>query len=65
MDSILAEFDVNVCRPWDLNERSGGEGSGFVIDWVNLYGFLTRLEARLCTSRAYSVLHVDSPIRPI
>lgn len=41
MDAILAEFDVNVCWPWDLNE-----GSGFVVDWGSLYDFLTRLEDR-------------------
>lgn len=46
MDSSLAEFDVNVCWPWDLNEGSGSEGSGFVVDWGSLYDFLTRLEDR-------------------
>ena len=51
MDSSLAEFDVNVCWPWDLSEGSGSEGSGsegsgFVVDWGSLYDFLTRLEDR-------------------
>ena len=41
MHSSLAEFDVNVCWPWDLKE-----GSGFVVDWGSLYDFLTRLEDR-------------------
>ena len=41
MDSSLAEFDVNVCRPWDLKE-----GPGFVVDWGRRYDFLTRLEDR-------------------
>ena len=46
MDSILAEFDVNVCWPWDLDEGPGKESSGFVVDWGSLYDFLTRLEDR-------------------
>ena len=41
MDASLAEFDVNVCWPWDLKE-----GPGFVVDWGSLYDFLTRLEDR-------------------
>ena len=41
MDCSLAEFDVNVCWPGDLNK-----GSGFVVDWGSLYDFLTRLEDR-------------------
>ena len=46
MDSSLAEFDVNVCWPWDLDDGPGSEGSGFVVDWGSLYDFLTRLEDR-------------------
>ena len=46
MDCSLAQFDVNVCWPWDLDEGSGSEGSGFVVDWGSLYDFLTRLEDR-------------------
>ena len=44
MDSSLAEFDVNVCWPWDVHEGPGKESSGFVVDWGSLYHFLTRLE---------------------
>ena len=46
MDCSFAQFDVNVCWPWDLDEGSGSEGSGFVVDWGSLYDFLTRLEDR-------------------
>ena len=46
MDCSFAQFDVNVCWPWDLDEGSGDEGSGFVVDWGSLYEFLTRLEDR-------------------
>ena len=46
MDCSFAQFDVNVCWPWDLDEGSGNEGSGFVVDWGSLYEFLTRLEDR-------------------
>ena len=45
MDSSLAEFDVNVCWPGDLDAGPGSEGTGFVVDWGSLYDFLTRLEA--------------------
>ena len=46
MDSSLAEFDVNVCWPGDLDAGPGSEGTGFVVDWGSLYDFLTRLEDR-------------------
>ena len=46
MDSSLAEFDVNVCWPGDLDAGPGSEDTGFVVDWGSLYDFLTRLEDR-------------------
>ena len=46
MDSSLAEFDVNVCWPGDLDAGPGSEGTRFVVDWGSLYDFLTRLEDR-------------------
>ena len=59
MDSSLAEFDVNVCWPGDLDAGPGSEDTGFVVDWGSLYDFLTRLEAGLC---AFLEKHKDRVI---